>query len=201
LNTKFSVCEATDRNALELVVTGRQPDVLVIDLALPRLRRDRGLRALQRLSPATRIIVLTGAYTEDEGLRVLKAGAKGYCARTIEPEDLSKAVAAVLDGEIWVSRKLFRALVAELIALADRGDKGSPQREPDPRLQHLTERQRLVSLLVSRGASNKEISNRLNISERTVNAHITEAFRNVGVSDRLQLALLLQGISSAAGND
>jgi DNA-binding NarL/FixJ family response regulator len=67
-------------------------------------------------------------------------------------------------------------------------------------LASLTERQRLVADLISRGASNKEIGSRLNITERTVKAHLTETFRNVGVSGRLELALLLQRQSRASGD-
>jgi two-component system NarL family response regulator len=200
LDSRFSVCDARDRSELEQSVIGLLPDVLVIDLALPGLRRERGLPSIQRLSPSTKIIAVTDAYSEEEGLDVLKAGAKGYCAR-IDPVNLSKAVAAVLNGEIWASRKLFRALVVEFVALAESRNKNVPRRVPDPRLEQLTERQHLVALLMSRGASNKEIGNRLNISERTVKAHLTEAFRNVGVSDRLQLALLLRGVSSSNGDD
>ncbi len=173
-----------------------KPDVLVVDLALRGLRRGRGLPDIQRLSPSTKILAVADAPDENEGVSVLKAGARGYCARSIDPEHLAKAVAAVQKGEIWAPRKLIPRLIADLRGLID----GRVTREPQPaletRLDNLTARQRVVADLISRGASNKEIASRLNISERTVKAHLTEAFRNVGVSDRLQLALLLRGVSA-----
>jgi two-component system nitrate/nitrite response regulator NarL len=201
LQSDYAICEVTERRALEQIVAGIKPDVLIVDLALPGLHRVHGLRDVHRLSPGTRIIALTEAVIDEEGLLALKSGAQGYCARTLTAAELSKAVNAVRKGEIWASRKLVRALVAELVSLSESRQKRGVEPLPDPRLAQLTERQRLVALMISHGASNKEIGTRLNISERTVKAHLTEAFRNVGVSDRLQLALLLQGRSFAAGDD
>jgi len=197
----FAVCEVNERRALEQVMSSLRPDVLVVDLALHGMHRVRGLRDIQRLNPATKIIALSDAPTEDEGLLALKAGAKGYCGRAMEPGEVMKAVAAVQNGEIWASRKLVRALVGELVSLVDSRKREGKMPKLDPRLESLTERQRIVADLISRGASNKEIGNRLNISERTVKAHLTEAFRHVGVSDRLQLALLFQRREHAPGDD
>jgi two-component system NarL family response regulator len=201
LQDAFALCQVAERRALEQIIVQVKPDVLVVDMALPGLSRVHGFRAIQRLSPATKIIGFTDAYAEDEGLAALKIGAKGYCARPTDAADLAKVVGAVLNGEIWASRKLVRGLVAELVSLLDSEEKSGRRVKPDPRLEHLTERQRLVADLISRGSTNKEIGGRLNISERTVKAHLTEAFRNVGVSDRLQLALLFRGHSSVLGDD
>ena len=189
LQETIAVCEVTERRALEQVMANLKPDLLVVDLALPGLRRVRGLRDVQRLSPSTKILVLTDTPTEGEGVFALKAGAKGYCARSIHPEQLRKAVAAIQKGEIWAPRKLVPGLIAELVSL--HGGPTGEALQPDSRLESLTARQRMIAELVSRGASNRDVASRLNISERTVKAHLTEAFRNVGVSDRLQLALLL----------
>ncbi len=194
LQETVAVCEVTERRALQQVVAYLQPDILIVDLALPGLRRVSGLRDIQRSSPSTKILALTETLAEGEGLLALKAGVKGYCARTIALEHLKQAVAAVQKGEIWVSRKLVPALVAELLSLVDSREREELQLDLDPRLGSLTARQRMIADLISRGACNKEIANRLKISERTVKAHLTEAFRNVGVSDRLQLALLLKGV-------
>ena len=207
LQEKFAICEVAERRALERVVANLKPDVLVVDLALPGLRRVRGLRDIRRLNPSTKIIALTDAPAEEEGMLALKAGAKGYCAHTMKPEAFKKAVIAIRNGEIWAPRHLLRVLIAELVALVDSRDivdsrdNEAIQVMPDSRLKGLTARQRVVAHMISRGASNKEIGNRLNICERTVKAHVTEAFRNAGVSDRLHLALLLLGHSHAPGSD
>ncbi len=83
---------------------------------------------------------------------------------------------------MWVQRELIPSLVAELVSLTERSQKDA---NANPRLEGLTTQQRLVADLITRGACNKDIAKRLNISERTVKAHLTEAFRNLGVSDRL----------------
>ena len=201
LKLAFAVREVTERRALEQVMASLRPDVVVVDLALPGLRRVRGLRDIQRLNPATKKAALADAPADEEGIFALKAGATGYCACAIDPAELMKAVTAVQKGEIWASRKLVRGLIAELVSLVDNLKQEGRQPKRDPRIESLTKRQRVVADLISRGASNKEIGNRLNISERTVKAHLTEAFRSVGVSDRLHLALLFQGHSRAPGDD
>ena len=197
----FAVCGVTERRALEQVMANLQPDVLVVDLTLPGLGRVRGLRAILRESPATRILALTDIPSEREGVFALKAGARAYCPRTIGVETLKKAVAAVQQGEIWAPRNLVPGLVAELVSLID----GSENQRPGPSkprcgLKNLTERQRVVAELITKGASNKEIGNRLNITERTVKAHLTKTFQAVGVSGRLELAILMQGYPYASGD-
>ncbi len=104
---------------------------------------------------------------------------------------------AVLKGEIWAPRRLVPGLIAELVSLIANRKKEGLQPKLGPGLESLTERQRAVADLIGGGASNKEVAERLKISERTVKAHLTGAFRNLGVSDRLQLALLLQGYRDA----
>ena len=193
LQEGFTVCEVAERRALERIMVSLRPEVLIVDLDLPGLRRVRGLRMVQTLSPSTKILSLCETPVDSEGMLALKAGARGYCARAIEPEHLRKAVSAIQQGEIWAPRKLVPGLIAELVSLMARRRANRVRPMPDVSLEALTERQRMVAVLISRGASNKEIANRLSISERTVKAHLTGAFRNVGVSDRLQLALLIQG--------
>jgi two-component system nitrate/nitrite response regulator NarL len=196
----FAVCEVNERRALELVMRNLKPAFLIIDLALPGLGRVRGVREIRRFSPDTRIIALADLPHNDEGLLALKAGALGYCASTISSGELRKAINVIGKGEIWASRELVREMVAELVSVADRLSREGSEVPAHSRLESLTKRQRVVAKLISSGASNKEIGNRLNISERTVKAHLTEAFRTVGVTDRLGLALLFQAHPSL-GND
>src|SRR5262249_34172302 len=102
-----------------------------------------------------------------------------------------KAVEVIQKGEIWIQRTLIPGLI---LALRHQTKYGAS--EPDAakaQIEALTLRQRLVADLIRMGASNKEISSQLNISERTVKAHLTEVFRALGVPDRLHLALVLNG--------
>jgi DNA-binding NarL/FixJ family response regulator len=188
LQKGYTVHEVSDRPELERSMTNRRPVALLLDLALPALGGAAGITAVQKLRPATRIIVLTGAPDEREGIAVLKAGARGYCHRDIDPPLLEKATNVVIQGEIWVGRKLIPHLLEELTVLTEQRRREQPG-NLDERLQRVTPRERQIVDLLSAGASNKEIAKRLNVTERTVKAHLTAIFRKLGLSGRLQLAL------------
>ena len=190
LQEAFYVSEAMEPRTLERLTADLRPDVLVLDLALPKLGRANSLPHLRRMSPSTKVLALSDAPDEHEGMKVLKTGAKGYYPRMIEPALLKKAAEAILQGQIWIQRKLVGNLVAEIISLSE-SRQAETEAERNPCLEGLTLRQRMVAAMISQGACNKEIASHLKITERTVKAHLTETFRSLGISDRLQLALLL----------
>jgi DNA-binding NarL/FixJ family response regulator len=169
---------------------------LVLDLALPGLGRVDGLSRVGQLSPATRTFALSDKPSQLEAISAFKARAMGYCASVIDPLNLAKAVDAIARGEMWIERKLTSVLVSSLLA-GNENTSAEMSSKPDRRLDCLTLRQREVADAIAMGASNKEIANRLNVTERTIKAHLTEMFRNVGVMDRLQLALLLNKVPHA----
>ena len=98
--------EVTTRAALERSMASLKPTILLLDLALPNLGGVGGIRAIQRLSPPTKIVLLTGTPDEKEGISALKAGARGYCNTDIDAALLKKAVEMVRKGEIWAGRNL-----------------------------------------------------------------------------------------------
>ena len=185
--------EANDRAQLERVMSSLSPASVLLDASLPGLRGAADIAALLRLSSSSHVVLLAGAPSETEGLAAFRAGAHGYCPRDLDPALLEKAVDVVQKGELWASRALIARLVEELAA---RHRIGAPRAVDDraaPRLTALTDREREIALLVGGGAANKEIAHHLGVTERTVKAHLTTIFRKVGVSDRLRLALLLNG--------
>lgn len=184
----YSVHDVSDRGELERGVVDRRPAAVLLDIALPGLGGAHGVASVQKLGAATRIIVLTGAPDEREGIAILKAGARGYCHRDIDAPLLEKATDVVLKGEIWVGRKLIPHLLEELTVLTEQRRRDTPAKA-DERLGRVTPRERQIVDLLSAGASNKEIAKRLNVTERTVKAHLTAIFRKLGLSGRLQLAL------------
>jgi two-component system, NarL family, nitrate/nitrite response regulator NarL len=190
LERHFIVHEVTERSSLERTLTTRRASVLLLDLDLPELGGIRGVAGLQRLRPATKIVALTSHPDEQEGITALKAGVRGYCDRDIDPRLLPKALDVVQKGEIWVGRKLIPHLLEELTALTEQQEKEAPV-GLDSSLDRITPRERQIVQLLSSGASNKEIAKNLNVTERTVKAHLTAIFRKLGISGRLQLALFV----------
>lgn len=187
----FAAVEVADHGQLLCCLTPRPPAILLLDLDLPQLGGMEGVRGLRALQPATKIVVLTGHPDEKEGLAALKMGALGYCDRSIAPALLGKALEAVQNGEVWVGRKLTSHLLEELSALNEAlGERAGPG-DIDRRLECLTPRERAIVAELGAGASNKDIAQKFDVTERTVKAHLTAVFRKLGISGRLQVALFM----------
>jgi len=190
LEERFSIHTAADRTALEKSMASRKFSILLLDLALPHLNRVRDLQAIQGLSPSTKIILFTRSPDDSEAIRALKAGAKGYCRKDVDPGLLTKVVDVARKGEIWVGRKVISRFLEELTTLNEDQRKEAPL-TGGVNFGCLTPREHQIAQLVGDGSSNKEIANELNISDRTVKAHLTSVFHKVKISDRLRLALLI----------
>lgn len=192
LKSTSVVHEVSELPDLQRSMTSFKPAILLLDLGFPELQGTAEVSAIQRLNPSTKIILLTKTLAEDEGTSMLEAGVKGYCSLDIDPGLLKKAVQMVQRGEIWVGRKFISQLLDALVALTEKQrTKSLPK--PDESLDRLTPREREIVQLLGVGASNKEIGNQLNVTEKTVKAHLTSIFRKLGISDRLHLALFING--------
>lgn len=139
--------------------------------------------------PGARVIVVSAVPQEAEGLRALQAGARGYCHQVALPQVLRDVEQTVRLGGLWVGAELVQRLMSASRSALERSVATS--REPD--LSRLSEREAQVARLVAEGKSNKEVADRLFISERTVKAHLGAVFDKLGVRDRLQLVLRLSG--------
>jgi DNA-binding NarL/FixJ family response regulator len=153
----------------------RAPDVVLMDLEMPVADGIEATKRLQALHPDVAVVVLTSFSDRDRILQALDAGAVGYLLKDVEPEDLAKAIAAAAKGESPLDPRAARALVSARRAAAP--------------AEGLSEREREVLLMVVDGLANKQIAQRLSISEKTVKAHLTSVFRRIGVTDRTQAAL------------
>ncbi len=174
--------------ALEGLLARPGPQLLLLDLELAALGGVVGAGELIGQHPATRVVVLSRAPSEDEGIAMLRVGARGYCNAYIDPRLLEKVISSVRAGEVWAGRKLIDRLV-ELIA-----SNAAPHARPN--VEHaafdgLTPREREIAVLVGEGVSNKVIARRLDITERTVKAHLGAVFAKLHLPGRLQLALLV----------
>ena len=183
------VRRVTDMASVEGALAGRQPAVLLLDLALSDIAGAAGIADLRTFSPGTHIIAMSRQPSDDEGVAVLRAGARGYCNVHIDPRLLAKAVSSVQRGEVWVGRRL----VDRLVSLVGATTAAPMAAENTADLELLTTREREIARLVGSGHANKAIAARLGITERTVKAHLGAVFSKLDVHDRLQLALLITG--------
>lgn len=148
---------------------------------------DDYLRAMAQRYDCQRFVVLSNEPNDDEGLQAFSAGASGYCNAYAAPEVLQQVAEVVRQGGLWVGRSILDRLVFAVNRKAPESGRTDEVLEQ----AGLTEREREVTVRVADGVANKEVALDLDISERTVKAHLTSAFRKLGVRDRLQLALLL----------
>ncbi|GAA1141837.1 response regulator transcription factor [Nocardioides aquiterrae] len=164
---------ANGAEALE-VVRSIRPDVVLMDLQMPEVDGVAATRAIMAENLGVDVLVLTSFSDSERIIAALDAGAVGYLLKDADPEDVLQGIRAVSRGESPIHPRAARALLGSRA--------GSPQVQ-------LTSRETEVLGLVREGLANKQIARRLDISERTVKAHLTSAFARIGVSDRTQAAL------------
>jgi len=177
------VGEAAD--GTEAVTQTRQlkPDVLLLDLAMPRVP---GMDTLRELSNdgnnlATKIIVLTAAVERLEIVQALQLGARGVVMKEAATQLLMKAIRTVMLGQYWIGREAVGDIVEFM--------RTNPSADKPPRNYGLTKREMDILTTIVAGLSNKEIAKKFSLSEDTVKHHLTNIFDKVGVASRLELAL------------
>lgn len=137
------------------------------------------------------LVLLADGPSQDEAMAALAAGAAGYCNGHAAPEVLRQVAMVVENGGIWVGRGLMQRLLTATARLAPAGE-GREQAWRAP----LTPREQETAVLLAKGASNKEIARQLEITERTVKAHVGAMLEKLGARDRLQLSLIINGIEN-----
>jgi len=178
------VAEACDGVEAVEFVRRFKPDILLLDLAMPRRHGLEALRELSLNASSMRVILLTAAAEREQIVEALQLGARGVVLKDCGTEILLKSIRAVLNGEYWVGREPVSNLVQYLRSLMDSANKVTR----DKRFG-LTPRELEVVSAVVAGFANKEIAEYFKISEDTVKHHLSNIFDKVGVSTRLELAL------------
>jgi len=180
------VGEANDGEETLDVVREKEPDILLLDLRMPA--RD-GLSVLQRLKnlpSKIRVIVLTASEDKNEFVQAMKHGCAGIVLKQTATQMLYKSIRKVHAGEIWLDSHTTAAVMRQFAAPV-RAPAGFERalRDRNP----LSQREREIVSLVAQGFKNKEIAERMFISEQTVKNHLHNVFDKLGVADRLELAL------------
>ncbi|MEU0104782.1 response regulator transcription factor [Streptomyces sp. NPDC006251] len=156
------------------------PDVVLMDLRMPRCDGVEATRRIRAEHPGTQVVVLTTFADDDSLFPALAAGARGYLTKDAGGEDIVRAVHSVLSGDAGLSPGIQRRLLERLTEADPR--PATPREAPDG----LTARETEVLVLIAEGLSNQEIARRLHVSTATVKTHINNMFTKTGLKDRAQ---------------
>ena len=169
------VGEAADGEAAVAICARERPDVVLMDLEMPGVDGIAATERIKAHQPEIAVVVLTSFSDRERILQAIDAGAAGYLLKDVEPEELARAVVSAARGEAPLDPRAAHTILGARRAAAPAAE--------------LSGREREVLVLVAEGLPNKLIARRLDISEKTVKAHLTSVFRQIGVTDRTQAAL------------
>ncbi len=174
------VAAAADGEEAVALCARHRPDVVLMDLRMPKLDGVEATRRIRAAQPQTEIVVLTTHADEESILDALRAGALGYLTKDAGIADISRAVQAAADHHALLDPLVH----SRLVAAANAGARPKPPRSSLP--DDLTPREAEVLSLIAQGLSNNEIASTLVVSEATVKTHINHVFGKIGVRDRAQ---------------
>jgi two-component system, NarL family, nitrate/nitrite response regulator NarL len=183
------VGEASDGvEAIEKTVS-LDPDVVLMELKLPRVDGLTVLRSIQARAPRSKVILFSSSENKEEFVEAMKLGCVGILSKDAPTNLIEKSVSKVHAGEIWLDSNTTAAVIRQFASPSDfpaiHGGNGKSSRE---RAQ-LSQREREIIVLIAQGYKNKEIAEKMFITEQTVKNHLHNVFDKLGVSDRLELAL------------
>ena len=161
------------------------PDIILMDINLPVVDGIAATRAIATRTPSVKVIILSVSADDEHLFEAIRAGAQGYLIKTASPTQIVDAIRAISDGGVVVSPELAASLVAEFKDLEDRIEPEKRGRYPGG----LSSRETEVLQLLSQGLSNKEIAERLYISERTVKNHISNVLSKLHLENRVKAAI------------
>jgi len=174
-------------NGIEAVELARrtQPDIVLLDLVMPGMDGIQATPQIIACSPHSRVIILTSFGEEDKVLPAIRAGAQGYLLKDIPPDELVHAVREAYLGKVQLHPEIARKLMSAVAAK----DEPSASRPASRSGDGLTEREQEVLCLIADGLNNREIAEKLVISEKTVKTHVSSILGKLGLADRTQAAI------------
>jgi two-component system nitrate/nitrite response regulator NarL len=178
------VGEAEDGDVAITQTLELEPDILLLDLLMPRLPGLEAMRAIMSKSPRVKIILLTSTISTQQIIEALQIGARGIVLKDAVAGDLSMSLRAVLAGDYWIGGERVANLVTALNELMKQAAS-----TPEKKTYGLTPRELDVVTCIVEGCSNKDVAKQFAISEETVKRHLSNIFDKTGVSTRLELAL------------
>jgi two-component system, NarL family, nitrate/nitrite response regulator NarL len=190
------VGEAHDGKEAAALVSKLKPNLLLMDLQMPRCSGMESLKLIQGLSLPVRILILATAIQKSEIIEALRYGASGIILKETATQLLRKSISSVMAGQYWIEREG----VSDAVRESEKGPSVILQDVSKPNWQ-LTPRQKQIVAEVASGKTNSEIAQELGMSEQTVKHHLTNIFDKVGVYNRLELALFAVHHSLVSNDD
>lgn len=191
LDSDVETREAEDfSKAVELAQSDGPFDLILTDLRMPGMDQFAGIRALRGSSPSVPIVVISGFESRVNLERSLESGAQGFLPKSAPPSVMVNALRLILLGEIYVPPSLFSSDAKPTEAAAASIESARSAMEIRANVDMLTQRQMGVLALIGQGLSNRDIAQRLQISEGTVKVHVGAILKTLGVANRTQAALL-----------
>jgi len=188
LDPGFSVVAETDSGEEALALARKLlPNVVLLDISMPGWNGIVTAERIAMACPATVIVMLTGSDDKDKLLAALKAGARAYVLKGVSAKELAAVVRAAVAGEVYVSP----SIAAEMLVSLTQG------KAPDP-LQELTDREREILALIGNGLTNREIGERVFLSEKTIKHYVTNILQKLQVRSRVEAALVANNQARAA---
>lgn len=186
------VGEAANGDEIPKVIERARPDILLLDLKMPKGDVVQNLLDVGARSPASRVIILTAFADEENVLNAAKGGAKGYVPKGVPSATLLQAIKVVYGGGVWIDKEIPAWETFEEIV---QGQTASREAAPivDDSIKALTKREMEILRLVAEGLTNEEIGKKIFISEKTVKTHLTNIFDKLKVNNRFKAALMLMG--------
>jgi len=182
-------------NLLKNKLIKNKPEILLLDYDLPELNGSDGIVDLLDFNADAKVVVFSAQLEDEVEWELFKTGIRGCCRNDIKPEQINIAIKAIHHGELWIRRTLTNFMLEELVAVTK--EKNRIEQAVNELLENLTRREYEIAMLVGCGESNKRIASKLEITERTVKAHLTEIFRKLRISDRIKLALMMKDTISS----
>jgi two-component system NarL family response regulator len=163
------------------------PDVVLMDVKMPRSSGLEACRAIKEVAPSAKIVILTMSDEEEDLFEAIRAGASGYLLKDIPLDEVAEAVRAVHGGQSLISPSMAGKLLAEFATLAKRDQEEPPQEVPAPKL---TDREMQVLKLVARGMNNRDIAKELFISDNTVKNHVRNILEKLQIHSRMEAVMV-----------
>ena len=166
-----------------------EPDVVLMDLKLPRVDGLTVIRSIQTRAVRSKVILFASADNKDEFVEAMKLGCSGILLKDTPTSLIEKSILKVHAGEIWLDSNTTAAVIRQFASPADVAAAAHSNGKPTRERAQLSQREREIIVLIAQGYKNKEIAEKMFITEQTVKNHLHNVFDKLGVSDRLELAL------------